>query len=334
MPFFPRSRSNSDDRRRGEDGDAGRAASFEVESLEFVQASDELGLMRLAGRWYAPVDAALQDIMLVVTRGTETLSLAPLPDLKGVAPVASPAGEPWRGAFKMPVEAAEDRRAELMLRAGDEVRVQLPRVDEWARMQAEAEAAAAEEAEHGDAEQAEPAGSAGEPTLLDTLMARLQEVARMDEEPAVEEARQPDVEPAPLLDAQPEPTAATADPQPQVDPAHSELRTELARLRAEVQQARDELQAERQRRQALDEEIRMRLAVEDDLRSAIAMREAELAAAAAEAMQRARRDERRRDLTTEPAAREHPEHPRSRPADEEFLTRLELARSLSQTTPQ
>jgi hypothetical protein len=121
------------------------------------------------------------------------------------------------------------------------------------------------------------------------------------------------------------------DVESHADLVRSELEAELELLRVQVQDARTELELERHRRKALDEEIRMRLAVEDDLRNAIAMQEAELASAAVEASQRARRDERRRDLPVEPPGGDHPEQPRSRPADEEFLARLERARRLSET---
>jgi hypothetical protein len=329
MPFFPRSRSSKDDRRRGDAGDAGRTISFEVESLEFVQAGDEVGLMRVAGHWFAPVHSALQDILMLVARGTETLSLTPLPDLNGVAPVASPAGELWRGAFTMPVEVAEDRRAELMLRAGEDVRVALPRVDEWARMQAERAEAEALEAQ-AEVFEAEAAAleAAEEPSLVDSLMARLQDVARMDDEPTEQPAPEPYAAPVAAVDSEPD---LDDDVESHADLVRSELEAELELLRVQVQDARTELELERHRRKALDEEIRMRLAVEDDLRNAIAMQEAELASAAVEASQRARRDERRRDLPVEPPSGDHPEHPRSRPADEEFLARLERARRLSET---
>ena len=116
MPLFPRSRKSGSGRRREDDGDY--AVVFELDSLDFVQASDELGLLRVGGRWIAPASRALGDMTLTVRRDTEVLELAPLPDMNGAAPVASPAGEEWRGAFTMAVEVAEDPRSEFALAAG------------------------------------------------------------------------------------------------------------------------------------------------------------------------------------------------------------------------
>src|SRR2546423_14873910 len=97
MPFFPRSRGRG--RRREDDGV--HAVVFELESLEFVQASDQLGLLRVGGRWVAPASRALGDITLTVQRDSELLELPPLPDLNCAAPVASPAGQVWRWAFTL-----------------------------------------------------------------------------------------------------------------------------------------------------------------------------------------------------------------------------------------
>src|SRR3712207_2321885 len=105
MPFFPRSRK--DGRRRRED-DGVDVVAFEVDTLEFVQASDEVGLLRVGGCWTAPASRALGDILLSVDRGEDVIELSPLPDLNGVAPVASPSGEEWRGAFTIAVELIED----------------------------------------------------------------------------------------------------------------------------------------------------------------------------------------------------------------------------------
>src|SRR2546423_6186550 len=109
MPFFPRSRRSGRGRRREDDGLP--AVVFELESLEFVQASEDVGLLRVGGRWIAPASRALGDMILTVHRDTEVLEIAPLPDMNGAAPVASPAGEEWRGAFTLAGEDAPGPRA-------------------------------------------------------------------------------------------------------------------------------------------------------------------------------------------------------------------------------
>ena len=280
MPFFPRARKSG--RRREDDGV--QAISFDLDRIDFVQASDDIGLLRIAGRWTAPVSRALGDMLLSVRREGESLMLSPLPDMIGAAPVASPAGEEWRGAFTMTVDLADDPRTEFAIHAGDEARVTLPRPSEWAALQADAGEPAAD---HGS-----------ESPVVAELVARLDEVARLEE------------------DAEPVAVA--------VAPEVAELRAQLAALQAE-------LEVERRRREALVLELRQHASVEEDLRNAIAMQEAEMASAVAQAT-RAREAERRRDLA--PGRDEdHGERSRPRPADEEFIARLDRARRASEAAP-
>jgi hypothetical protein len=313
MPFFPRSRKSGSGRRREDDGV--EAITFELESLEFVQASDEVGLLRVGGTWFAPVSRALADIVLSVDRDTERLELAPLPDMNGVAPVASPAGEEWRGAFTMTVEVAEDPRTEFALVAGGDGEVALPRPSEWDEMQRE---------------ELEPE-VAPEPQspVVAELVAKLEEVARLDgpREPEPGQPQDPDQrEPALARESLPEPDDV-------LHPALGELadlRGELDVHRLQLAAAQSELDAERRRSAALEQELRSHVSVEEDLRNAIAMQEAEMASAVAQASQRARQAEQRRDLVPSDDGGDDPERPRSRPLDEEFLARLERARRASE----
>src|SRR2546423_10616448 len=168
MPFFPRSRRSGRGRRREDDGL--HAVVFELESLEFVQAGEDVGLLRVGGRWIAPASRALGDMILTVRRDTEVLEIAPLPDMNGAAPVASPAGEEWRGAFTMAVEIAEDPRSEFALAAGSDGEGALPRPGEWGQLQEDEEFEEPEPAIDG---QPHPA-----PSLVTRLGARPGEGAR------------------------------------------------------------------------------------------------------------------------------------------------------------
>jgi hypothetical protein len=269
--------------------------AFELDAVEFVPASDELGLLRVVGRFVAPFDLPLGDIVLNASRGTETLELQRLPDLGGVAPLASPAGEEWRGAFTVPVDVALDPRLELVLAVGEDATIALPRPGE------------------AEVPEPEPEPEANSPIVAD-LVAQLDEVARLEDEAAEDEL---DLEPA---------VAA-----PAVAPELEELRAELDLRAAELEQVRAELAAETRRREVLEQELRDRDSVEHDLRNAIAMQEAQLASAVAEASQRVRQEERLRDLA--PAAGERPDRPGAQPADQAFLTRLERARRAAETAP-
>src|SRR5207253_8348729 len=103
--------------------------------------------------------------------------------------------------------------------------------------------------------------------------------------------------PRPGADAA-EAEAADVAPSPVEEaPVGAALRNgdELLQLRSELEKVRTELEVERRRHAALEEEIRSRTTLENDLRSAMAMHEAELAAAAARAAQSARREEGQRE---------------------------------------
>jgi hypothetical protein len=291
MAIFNRSRKGG--RRREDEGV--EAVAFELETVEFVQASDDLGLLRVVGRWVAPVDVPLGDIVLEARRGPEAVELQPLPDLGGIAPLASPEGVEWRGAFTAPVDLAKDPRLELVLVAGEDAAVVLPRPGEVESTELEPET---------------PPDPEPSPIVAE-LVAQLDDVAQLDER---------EVEFEQLDEPEPEPAAA--------EPAVAQ---ELDDLRAELEQVRAELRSERGRREMLEQELGDRDSVEDDLRNAMAMQEAQLASAVAEASQRVRQEQRRRDLT--PAAGANSERRGSQPADDAFLTRLERARRASETAP-
>src|SRR5438132_6553613 len=310
MPFFARSPlrklSRKQARRRAE-ADGIRALAFELEMLEFVAAGDDLGLLRVAGRWTAPAWRSLQDIALVIRRGEDTLELQPLPDPEGAVPLASPDGEPWRAAYTASAELVEDPYVELALIADDdEAPVEIPRPGDW-----EPPAAVDEDEEEDEAEAGDEPWNAELEHLADLQI----QAERLAEEL---EAREGDEEPEADEPADPEPvvvaeSVAVADPD------------ELAHLREELAEARSELDAERSRREALEEEMRARATVEDDLRNAIAMQEAELAAAVAQATQRARRAERQSAYAANGGG-DASDRPRAEPIDNEFLARLERAR--------
>src|SRR2546423_1620778 len=160
MTLFSRSSSSKQGRRRNDDGVTG--IEFELETIEFVRASDDTGLLRMAGRWFAPANRLLDEVVLSVVLGPETLELRPLPDLSGVGRVASPAGEDWRAAFMMNAQVAEDPRAEFVLSAGEDGQVALPRPGEWE-----------------EAQPTEPEPEPQSPVVAD-LVAQLDDVARMD----------------------------------------------------------------------------------------------------------------------------------------------------------
>jgi hypothetical protein len=294
MTIFNRSRKGG--RRREDEGV--EAIVFELETVEFVAASDELGLLRVVGRWVAPVDLPLGDIVLNASRGSETLELQRLPDFGGVAPLASPRGEEWRGAFTVPADLALDPRLELVLVAGEDAEVALPRPGE-----------VTEE----PAPESEPDGS----PVVAELVAQLDEVALLDE-----------------ADAETDYPRGAEDGD-LTDPASAQeledVRAELELRTAELEEVRAELDSERRRREALEQEMNDRDSVEDDLRNAMAMQEAQLASAVAEASQRVRQEERRRDIA--PVAGARPEPGATQPADEDFLSRLERARRASEIAP-
>jgi hypothetical protein len=288
-------------RRRDDDGV--ESLVFELESVEFVQASDDLGLLRVIGRWVAPFDIALGDIVLNASRGTETLELQRLPDLGGVAPLASPAGEEWRGAFTVPVDVALDPRLELVLVAGEDAAVVLPRPGEPQPADAEPELEP----------ELQPEPESESPVVAE-LVAQLDQVALLEDELAET-----------ALELEP------AEPSPALAQELEHVRAELGLRSEELEQLRAELAAETHRREALEQELRDRDSVEDDLRNAMATQEAQLASAVAEASQRVRQEQRRRDLV--PAPGERPNGSDAQPADEAFLTRLERARRAAETAP-
>jgi hypothetical protein len=297
MAIFNRSRKGG--RRREDEGV--EAIGFELDAVEFVQASNDLGLLRVVGRWVAPVDLPLGEIVLNASRGSETLELQRLPDLGGVAPLASPQGEEWRGAFTVPVDVALDPRLELVLVAGEDAAIDLPRPGEAVSSEQEGE----------------------ESPLVADLVAQLDEVARLEED---------ERQAALADDIDDEPAAADAPDAAGVEELEG-LRAELELRTADLDRVQAELRSERQRREALEQELNGRDSVEDDLRNAMAMQEAQLASAVAEASQRVRQEQRRRDHTPATAAGSRAERHGTVPADEAFLTRLERARRASEAAP-
>lgn len=241
MPIFSRSHRPA---RRRDDGDEVRTLSFDVESFEFVPAGEGVGLVRLWGRWIAPVDRALEDVTLVAEVGSHAVDVKPLPDLQASVPLATPAGTDWRAAFSVSSELALNEAAEFALAVEGE-RVPLPRL--------------------GDL-------------------------------------------PEPLVDEQP------ASVQPGPDDA------EVARLQAELTQLRTQLEVERRRHLALEEEIRTHAM--NGLRDTMATQGAERAAELAQAAQRAKRAERQRDRATSAELRDVP----GRPVDLDLVGRLDRAR--------
>jgi hypothetical protein len=289
MSLFPRPRSSRPARRREDDGVAG--VEFQLDGLEFVCATDEVGLLRVSGRWFAPASRVLDEVVLFVARGPETTAHRPLPAPDGVAPIASPTGGEWHGAFTMSAELAEHPRAEFFLRAGD-AHMELPRPGEWQGVAEPEEVGTAPEPEEvGTAPMPEEAAAAAEPEAAGT--------ASMPEE-RMELAEE------------------LSDPSP-----------ELEMLRAQLQEARTELEVERRRRTSMADELNSHMAIEEDLRKALAMQEAELASAVQQASQKALAAERRHQLVSDSGG--HPAGGRSRPADSEFLARLDRAKRASET---
>ena len=316
MPFFARSplrklgRKQDEERRRGE-AEGIRALAFDLESLELVPVDAEVGLLRVAGRWTAPAPRPLQDIVLSLRFGGDSIELRALPDLVGAAPLASPRGEPWRAAYTASAILIEDPHVELTLVADGEAPVTIPRPSDWEPLTSGVEQQSA-----GAEREEEVAEAAGRPVQADEpwnaeleRLAQLQvEAERLAEEL---EANQAEV-PAETLE------------QPDAE--------ELTRVREELEAARTALDVERRRREALEEEIRARATVEDDLRNAIAMQEAELAAAVAQAAQRARRAERQKSQVAT-AGGETANGSQPEALDNDFRARLERARRAAETAP-
>jgi hypothetical protein len=309
MPFFPGSRKSGRGRRREDDGL--RAVTFEIDNLEFVQASDDIGLLRVGGRWVAPASQALDDIHLRVRRDTELLEIGPLPDMNGASPVASPSGEDWRGAFTMTVELAGDPRTELALVAGEDADVALPRPAEWEAAQRALEAARQDEVDEDEPDDFYYEDDEREPEPEPELEPLELETISFGPPPVPE----PDVEPEAV--------------QPIRDPKLTELRAELELSRMQLEETQAELESERRRRLALEHELGSKASVEEDLRNAMAMQEAELSSAVAQASQRVRQAERRRDLGSPPSG-DQVLQSRARPLDDELLARLERARRASE----
>ena len=105
-----------------------------------------------------------------------------------------------------------------------------------------------------------------------------------------------------------------ASVQPEPDDA------EAARLQAELTRLRTQLEVERRRHVALEEEIRTHAM--NGLRDRMATQDAGRAAELAQAAQRAKRAERQRDRAMSPELRDVP----GRPVDPDLVARLDRAR--------
>lgn len=261
MPFFSRSKNHH----RRDDADEIRTLAFEVDSLEFFSAGDDVGLLRLSGLWIAPVDRVLDAVSLVAAVNGHEVEVAPLPDPEGATPLATPAGEPWRAAFSMSSELAQSPVTELALVVRDGERIDLPRPGEFA------------------ANTVPPAADSASPPEMEIAEPMFHADADLAAEPAGDE---------------------------------------VARLRAELHRLHTELEVERRRYAALEEELRSHASLETDLRNAMAMQEAEVAAAVTQAAQRARREERQRERAT---VAEQGDRSRQ-PIDPDLLDRIERAR--------
>jgi hypothetical protein len=98
---------------------AARRESFEVEQFEFVRASDDDALLRLAGRW--PRGGGGECALVVVTGGARVERLEPLPTPPG------PGGaDVWRGAYSAPLALVEESGARWALETAAGRSVALP----------------------------------------------------------------------------------------------------------------------------------------------------------------------------------------------------------------
>jgi len=104
-----------------------------------------------------------------------------------------------------------------------------------------------------------------------------------------------------------------------------EVTRKLSAVHEHLDQARQELEIERRKRITIEEELRIQVGLERQLRQALAGQEAEAAAAQAQVARRVRAAERRR----ESEERVDPGQPHE--VDDDFFTRLEEAKRVSET---
>jgi hypothetical protein len=107
-----------------------------------------------------------------------------------------------------------------------------------------------------------------------------------------------------------------------------ELERTLAATRAQLEQAQKELDIERRRASTMEEEMRVQGSIERQLRKALAGQEAGQAAAEADATRREHLGERGRD----PQADGRDDSGRSYEVEEDFFSRIERAKRLSETS--
>ena len=117
--------SGREGRRRAASGGDGppnpRPLELELESVEYLAASEALGLLRVAGSWRSARKRPLGKVELRVDRGGGHSSVAPLPDAATSTLFATPAGAEWRAAFPVPTEAVKDSSTRFSVAAAGAV---------------------------------------------------------------------------------------------------------------------------------------------------------------------------------------------------------------------
>src|SRR5215213_1257184 len=91
---------------------------FKLELFEYVRATEETALLRLAGHWWGPGEAPAECDLLVVADG-ETDRLFALPQLPA-------AGEEWRAAYSVPTSLLGRDDAAFLLETPNGVTIDLP----------------------------------------------------------------------------------------------------------------------------------------------------------------------------------------------------------------
>jgi hypothetical protein len=99
--------------------------TFHLDWFEFVPTTPIHALLRVRGQWEGDPASSHAAPHLLADRGGRTHRFAPLdPTEASIAPRPDP--EPWRAAFAVPVDVAEDHDAQFSLEAADGLRITLP----------------------------------------------------------------------------------------------------------------------------------------------------------------------------------------------------------------
>ncbi len=101
--------------------------SFEVDQFEYVVASPETVLLRVAGRWRSAARERLPPPVLLIDDGRQVLRLAALPGPADGAPSASPEGPPWKAGYSVKADLLRRPRTVFALDVGERGLVDLPR---------------------------------------------------------------------------------------------------------------------------------------------------------------------------------------------------------------